>query len=98
MQLRPRVGRARIPCWEPKLVKLGADLALSAEVPTGPGASFGLPISSARGCPKGRTTSDERGVDDTPGGIASVRRTSAEALGKSSHAGVPEVSGQVPDA
>jgi hypothetical protein len=32
MQLRPKVGGARIPCWEPKVVKLGADLALFAEV------------------------------------------------------------------
>jgi hypothetical protein len=40
-------------------VTLGAELALSAEVPTGPGARRGLPISRARGCPKGRTTSGE---------------------------------------
>ena len=41
-----RDGREKFPAG-PELVKLGADLALSAEVPTGPGASRGLPISRA---------------------------------------------------
>src|SRR3954465_10110145 len=75
MQLRPRVGRARMPCWDPKLVKLGADLALSAEVPTGPGASFGLPISSARGWPKASTTSKRKRCRRGRDGSAGPRAT-----------------------
>jgi len=77
--LRARDVATRIPWRDPKLVKLGADLALSAEVPTGPGASCGLPISPAGGWPKASTTS-VRVVAETDGWTGLAERFEAGLL------------------
>jgi hypothetical protein len=47
-------GNGQGPCWDPKLDKFGADLALSAEVPTGPGACRGLLIFTRPRKPEGQ--------------------------------------------
>ena len=52
LAFNPRNGQS--PCWDPKLDKFGADFALSAEVPTGPGACCGVLIFTRPRKPEGQ--------------------------------------------
>jgi hypothetical protein len=52
LAFNPRNGES--PCWDPKLDMLGADFALLAEVPTGPGARCGVRIFTRPRKPEGQ--------------------------------------------